>query len=105
MDSNALDTNPFQWIGMDTIRMDTNPLSAGGADAAADTVDEQDRMLPLGRRKGNPFPERVFRPAGGREMGLKGLLAHRCSMRDKAIYRAAKNSSVRRLSGPVDCRL
>ena len=58
-----------QWIGMDTIRMDTNPLSAGGADAAADTVDEQDRMLPLGRRKGNPFPERVFRPAGGRGNG------------------------------------
>ena len=47
---------------MDTIRMDTNPLSAGGADAAADTVDEQDRMLPLGRRKGNPFPKRVSSP-------------------------------------------
>ena len=90
---------------MDTIRMDTNPLSAGGTDAAADTVDEQDRMLPMGRRKGNPFPERVFRPAGGREMGLKCLLTHRCLLRDKANYRAAKNSSVRRLSGPVDCRL
>ena len=74
---------------MDTIRMDTNPLSAGGTDAAADTVDEQDRMLPMGRRKGNPFPERVFRPAGGREMGLKCLLTHRCSLRDKRIYRAA----------------
>ena len=74
---------------MDTIRMDTNPLSAGGADAAADTVDEQDRMLPLGRRKGNPFPERVFRPAGGREMGLKCLLTHRCSLRDKTNYRAS----------------
>ena len=57
MDSNALDTNPFQWIGMDTIRMDTNPLSAGGADAAADTVDEQDRMLPLARRRPGNGPE------------------------------------------------
>ena len=74
---------------MDTIRMDTNPLSAGGTDAAADTVDEQDRMLPMGRRKGNPFPERVFRPAGGREMGLKCLLTHRCLLLDKRIYRAA----------------
>ena len=74
---------------MDTIRMDTNPLSAGGTDAAADTVDEQDRMLPMGRRKGNPFPERVFRPAGGREMGLKCLLTHRCSLRDNWPYRAA----------------
>ena len=74
---------------MDTIGMDTNPLSAGGGAVVADTVDEQDRMLPLGRRKGNPFPERVFRPAGGREMGLKCLLAHRCSPRDKTIYRAA----------------
>ena len=79
---------------MDTIRMDTNPLSAGGTDAAADTVDEQDRMLPMGRRKGNPFPERVFRPAGGREMGLKCLLTHRCSLRDKRIYRAANGRGV-----------
>ena len=74
---------------MDTIRMDTNPLSAGSADAAADTVDEQDRMLPLGRRKGNPFPERVFRPARGREMGLKCLLTHVRSLRDNSAYRAA----------------
>ena len=78
---------------MDTIRMDTNPLSAGGTDAAADTVDEQDRMLPMGRRKGNPFPERVFRPAGGREMGLKCLLTHRCLLRDKRNYRAANGSA------------
>ena len=74
---------------MDTIRMDTNPLSAGGADAAADTVDEQDRVLLVGRRKGNPFPERVFRSAGGREMGLKCLLTHARSLRDKWLYRAA----------------
>ena len=74
---------------MDTIGMDTNPLSAGGTDAAADTVDEQDRMLPMGRRKGNPFPERVFRPAGGREMGLKCLLAHIRSPRDNYAYRAS----------------
>ena len=52
---------------MDIIGMDTYPLIAGAADAAADTVDEQDRMLPVGRRNGNPFPERVFRPAGGRQ--------------------------------------
>ena len=56
--------------------MDTHLFIAGGTDAAADTVDEQDRMLPVGRREGNPFPERVFRPAGGRNRGLKRPLAH-----------------------------
>ena len=69
--------------------MDTHLFIAGGTDAAADTVDEQDRMLPVGRREGNPFPERVFRPAGGRNRGLKRPLAHVRSLRDNRSYRAA----------------
>ena len=74
---------------MDIIGMDTYPLIAGAADAAADTVDEQDRMLPVGRRNGNPFPERVFRPAGGRKTGPTQPFAHGCSPRDNWPYRAA----------------
>ena len=74
---------------MDTIGVDTCPLSAGGADAAVDTVDEQERMLPLGRWKGNPFPERGFWPAGGRETGPDRPLAHARSPRDNRSYRAA----------------
>ena len=74
---------------MDIIGMDTYPLIAGAADAAADTVDEQDRMLPVGRRNGNPFPERVFRPAGGRKTGPTQPFAHGCSLRDNRVYRAA----------------
>ena len=37
----------------------------------ADTVNEQDPMLPLGSRKGNPLPERVFQPAGGRQTTVR----------------------------------
>ena len=74
---------------MDIIGMDTYPLIAGAADAAADTVDEQDRMLPVGRRNGNPFPERVFRPAEGRKTGPTQPFAHGCSLRDNRRYRAA----------------
>ena len=36
--------------------------------------------------------------------GFRGDFSRR-KPRDKANYRAANNSSVRRLSGPVDCRL
>ena len=75
---------------MDTIGMDTYPFISGGADAAADTAGEQHRMLPSGRRKANPFPERVFRPAGGRKGGPKRPLTHVLSPRDKSNYRASK---------------
>ncbi len=78
--------------------MDTHLFIAGGTDAAADTVDEQDRMLPVGRREGNPFPERVFRPAGGRNRGLKRPLAHVRSPRDNQSYRAALTRRNRPLS-------
>ena len=50
MDSNALDTNPildpFQWIGMDTIGMDTYGFVAGVVVVAAlNVLTQQDRML------------------------------------------------------------
>ena len=44
---------------MDTIGMDSYPFIAAAA-AAVIVVPEQDRVLLVGRRKGNPFPERVF---------------------------------------------
>ena len=55
---------------MDTIGMDSYPFIAAAA-AAVIVVPEQDRVLLVGRRKGNPFPERVFRPAGGRQTTVK----------------------------------
>ena len=67
---------------MDTIGMDTYPLSAGGGAVAADTVDEQDRMLPLGSRERKASPATLFRPAGGRQAGPKRPLAHVRSLRD-----------------------
>ena len=56
---------------MDTIGMDSYPFIAAAA-AAVIVVPEQDRVLLVGRRKGNPFPPRaVFRPAGGRQTTVK----------------------------------
>ena len=55
---------------MDTIGMDSYPFIAAAA-AAVIVVPEQERVLLVGRRKGNPFPERVFRPAGGRQTTVK----------------------------------
>ena len=51
---------------MDTIGMDSYPFIAAAA-AAVIVVPEQDRVLLVGRWKGNPSLERVFRPAGGRQ--------------------------------------
>ena len=59
---------------MDTNGMDTYPFIAAAA-AAVIVVPEQDRVLLVGRRKGNPFPERVFRPSGGRQTTAKRWLA------------------------------
>ena len=73
---------------MDTIGMDTYPLALGGA-VVADTVDEQDRMLPLGSRERKASPATLFRPAGGRQAGPKRPLAHARSLRDNWVYRAA----------------
>ena len=87
---------------MDTIGMDTYPLSAGGGAVVADTVDEQDRMLPLGSRERKASPATLFQPAGGRQAGPKRPLAHARSMRDNYVYRAAftrRNRSLNHLSG------
>ena len=54
---------------MDTIGMDSYPFIA--AAAAVIVVPEQDRVLLVGRRKGNPSLERVFQPAGGRQTTVK----------------------------------
>ena len=55
---------------MDTIGMDSYPFIAAAA-AAVMVVPEQDRVLLVGRRKGDPFPERGFGPAGGRQTTVK----------------------------------
>ena len=55
---------------MDTIGMYSYPFIAAAV-AAVIVVPEQERVLLVGRRKGNPFPERVFRPAGGRQTTVK----------------------------------
>ena len=55
---------------MDTIGMDSYPFIAATA-AAVIVVPEQDRVLLVGRRKGDPPPERVFRPARGRQTTVK----------------------------------
>ena len=83
---------------MNCIGMDTYPLSAGGGAVAADTVDEQDRMLPLGSRERKASPATLFRPAGGRQAGPKRPLAHARSLRDNWSYRAALTRRNRPLS-------
>ena len=55
---------------MDTIGMDSYPFIAAAA-AAVIVVPEQDRVLLVGRRKGNPRPRAAFRPAGGRQTTVK----------------------------------
>ena len=65
---------------MDTIGMDSYPFIV--AAAAVIVVPEQDRVLLVGRRKGNPPPERVFRPAVVRQTTVKLVLAHVRSPRD-----------------------
>ena len=73
---------------MDTIGMDSYPFIAAAA-AAVIAVPEQDRVLLVGRRKGNPPPERVFGPPEAGKRRSNRPLAHRCSPRDNASYRAS----------------
>ena len=54
--------------------MDSYPLVAGDAVAAVIVVPEQDRVLLVGRRKGNPFPERVFGPPEAGKLRRRGGL-------------------------------
>ena len=49
MDSDALATYPFHWIGMETIGMDTCGFVAGVADAALNVLTQRDRMLTVVR--------------------------------------------------------
>ena len=55
---------------MDTIGMDSYPFIAAAV-AAVIVVPEQDRVLLVGRRKGNSSQRAVFRPAGGRQTTVK----------------------------------
>ena len=59
---------------MDTIGMDSYPFIA--AAAAVIVVPEQDRVLLVGRRKGNPPPERVFGLPEAGKRRLNRPLAH-----------------------------
>ena len=65
----------MDWMPIHTM---TPSIHRGGAVAAPDVVAQRNRMFPLGRGKGNPFPERGFRPAGGRRTGRRRRLAHGC---------------------------
>ena len=58
---------------------------AGHANAATVIVAEQYRTFRLGPAEGDPFPERVFRPAGGRKRSPKRPLAHVRSPRDNRV--------------------
>ena len=61
---------------MDTIGMDSYPFIAAAA-AAVIVVPEQDRVLLVGRRKGNPSPRAAFGPAVGRQTTVKPALCVR----------------------------
>ena len=77
---------------MDTIGMDSYPFIAAAA-AAVIVVPKQDRVLLVGRWKGNPSLERVFGPAVVRQTTVKpaacARLAYFCSVRDNYDYRAS----------------
>ena len=73
---------------MDTIGMDSYPFIAAAA-AAVIVVPEQDRVLLVGWRKGNPPSGAVFQSTKGRQTMVKCPLAHGCSARDNANYRAS----------------
>ena len=70
---------------MDTIGMDSYPFIAAAA-AAVIVVPEQDRVLLVGRQKGNPPPRAAFGPAVVRQTTVKpapcARLAYFCSVRD-----------------------
>ena len=66
---------------MDTIGMDSYPFIAAAA-AAVIVVPEQDRVLLVGRRKGNPSLERVFGPPEAGKPRSNRPFTHARSPRD-----------------------
>ena len=86
MDSNALATYPFHWIGMQTIGMDTNGfVVAGVVDAALNVLTQQDRMLTVVQSVWGP----MLSPSWAGKRRLESPLAHARSLRDNWSYRAA----------------
>ena len=79
---------PFQWIGMDSIGLVSNPFIASGAPVVGGGL-QSERARSVRRACANPFPERVFRPAGGRQTTDQRPLAYIRSPRDKWSYRAS----------------
>ena len=83
---------------MDTIGMDSYPFIAAAA-AAVIVVPEQDRVLLVGRRKGNPSLERVFWARRGQANdGQTGLL--RTGVR-RAIMRVIAQLSAARITQEI----
>ncbi len=76
---------PFQWIGMDSIGMDTNPFVV--FDVAVDVSTQHDRRSHwVGGRAAHhrgPFP-----PAGGRQTTVNRPLAHVHLLRDNWLSRS-----------------
>ena len=85
MDSNALATYPFHWIGMQTIGMDTYGFVAVVVDAAPNVLTQQDRMLTVVQSVWGP----MLSPSRAGKRRWKRPLAHARSLRDKPNYRAA----------------
>ena len=80
MDTNPLHRCSFQWTGIDTIGMDTNPFVAGVVDAAVDVITRYDRRS---------------RQAGGRATRLRGQFCGPPGQASDAIN-ARLRTSVRR---------
>ena len=76
---------------MDTIGMDSYPFIAAAA-AAVIVVPEQDRVLLVGRRKGNPSLERVFGPPEAGKPRSNRPFTHARSPRDNRSYHASFTS-------------
>ena len=88
MDSNALATYPFHWIGMQTIGMDTYGFVAGVVvDAALNVLTQQDRMLTMVQSVWGP----MLSPSWAGKRGSNQPLAHGRSPRDNRTYRASFN--------------
>ena len=88
---------------MDTIGMDSYPFIAAAA-AAVIVVPEQDRVLLVGRRKGNPSLERVFGPPEAGKPRSNRPFTHARSPRDNRSYRAALTRSNRPVIPPPETR-
>ena len=72
MDSNALATYPFHWIGMQTIGMDTNGFVAGGGvDAARSVATWHGRMTTVGSAGENPSSGALWARRGQANDGQK----------------------------------